>query len=213
MNSTSEITALRSIWTEAERKLYPLATVSPEKYEQVIRLARAVADSLAGVTSADALAQRWVEGSALVSAAAEQISLPVGDLPPDNVAGVGFALRDAEIRALEHQEQLASTIADAGSRGEAWATLHEQGNLKHGLMDPYSAIQLHIASGAAIVSSVEPNPVDGQANHVLTVIRMDSATGAPVDIDPGIAATQEHATFNEFLVAREALISQIDSAT
>jgi hypothetical protein len=213
MNTTSEIATLRPVWTEAERKLYPLATVSPEKYQQVIRLAREVANGLAAVMSEAALAKQWANGETLVADAAGRIGVPVGDLPPESVAGVGFALRDAELRAAAHQVQLVSTIDAARSDGESWALLHEQGTLIHGLMDPYSAIQLHLATGAAIVSSVEPNPVDGQANHVLTVIRMNPDTGEPVDIDPGIADTQEHPEADVFLEARAALIEQIDSMT
>ncbi len=78
-------------------------------------------------------------------------------------------------------------------------------------MDPYSAIHLHLTTGAAIVSSVEQNPVDGQVNHVLTVIRMDSTTGEAVDIDPGIADVQEHADAAVFLEARTSLIEQINA--
>lgn len=211
MNTTPEISMLRPVWTEAERKLYPLATVSPEKYEQVIRLAREVADGLTNVTSEAELAEHWADGTSLVDEAAGRIGVPVGDLPPENVAGVGFALRDAELRALEHQKQLATTISAAKQDGESWALLHEQGDLSHGLMDPYSAIHLHLTTGAAIVSSVEQNPVDGQVNHVLTVIRMDSTTGEAVDIDPGIADIQEHADAAVFLEARTSLIEQINA--
>lgn len=213
MNPTAEIAALRPIWTEAERKLYPLATVSPEKYQQVVRIARAVADGLADITSEDDLAAQWSHAATLVSDASGRIDVPIGDLPPENVAGVGFALRDAELRATAHRQEMSSTITAARTRGDSWALLHEKGNLQHGLMDPYSSIHLHLSSGAAIVSSVEPNPVDGQTNHVLTVITMDPNTGEPIDIDPGIAEIQEHPNAADFLEARAALVEEIDSMT
>lgn len=211
MNTTSDIAALRPVWTEAERKLYPLATVSPEKYQQVIRLARGVADGLVSITTEAGLAAAWADATTRLSDASARIDVPVGDLPPQNVAGVGFALRDAELRTVAHQQQMIATIDAAKGKDDSWALLHEQGNLNHGLMDPYSAIHLHLKTGAAIVSSVEPNPVDGQTNHVLTVIRMDPNTGEAVDIDPGIAETQEHPEATIFLDARGALIDEIES--
>ena len=125
------------------------------------------------------------------------------------IAGVGFALRDAELRALAHRQEMIDLIAASRGRGDEWAQLHETGDLAHGLLAPYSAIELHLESGAAVVSSVEPNPVDGSANHVLTVIRMDPTTGEPVDIDPGIAETEEYRDAAEFTSARAALLARL----
>ncbi|MDH3755356.1 MAG: hypothetical protein OEU32_15920, partial [Acidimicrobiia bacterium] len=204
------IDALRALWAEAERRMYPLATVSPEKYERLIRLVREAANDLALAETADQLAARWADGPMLVQAVSARLGLSLGDLPELDVAGAAFALRDGEIRALEHERLLAQTITEANGAGRVWALLHERGTLEHGLMDPYQAIELHLESGAAIVSSVEPNPVDGRANHVLTVIRLDRETGAPVDLDPGIAETQEHPDSDTFSSSRAELRSLIE---
>ena len=200
-----EIEALRPQWAEAERKMYPLATVSPEKYQQLVRLAREVADGLAHVTTSTELAARWSDATSLVTAAAERLSIPVGDLPPQHVGGVGFALRDAELREIAYRHEMTALIASARANGEEWALLHETGDLAHGLLAPYSAIELQLGTGAALVSSVEPNPVDGSANHVLTVIRMNSTTGEVIEIDPGIAETEEYSDAADFTAARASL--------
>ncbi len=203
--TSTEIDGLRRQWSESERKLYPLATVSTEKYQALVRIAREAANDLSVVETIDGLVAHWPQAETIVRAASARRDLPLGDLPEQDVAGVAFALRDAELRAEAHQRQIGETIRSAVDRGEQWAMLHETGTLKHGLLDPYSAIELHVPSGAAIVSSVEPNPTDGSANHVLSVIRLDPTTGDTVDLEPGIAEAEEHATADRFEAARAAL--------
>ena len=123
---------------------------------------------------------------------------------------MGFALRDAEIRASEHERQQARIVETARSEGSAWARLHETGDLSSGLASPYQTIDMHLATGAAIVAAVESNPMTARANHVLTVIRMDPETAVPVDIDPGIAEVEEHDDPQEFLAARDRPVTLIE---
>ena len=66
-------------------------------------------------------------------------------------------------------------------------TLASRGTLVHGLSDPYEAVEMHVGSGIAIVSSVEPDLGTGAANYVLSVIELDPATATLVDMDPRIA--------------------------
>ncbi len=210
---TADVAALRALWTESERKLYPLATVNPEKYERLVLVAREVANDLGVVETHDGLAAHWQQSTAIVRAASTRADLPLGDLPELDVAGVAFALRDAEIRALEHHRKMAQAIGSAAERGDEWVLLHETGTLGQGLIEPYSAIEMHLGTGAAIVSSVEPNPATGRANHVLTVIRLDPATGDPVDLDPGIAAIEEHDDADTFSAARVELVARVAAHT
>lgn len=203
--------ALRALWRESERKMYPLATNAPEKYQQVIRLARQIADDLSSIVTVDSLIEEWDLRERAVREAVDAIEVPLGDLPSDDVAGVGFALRDAEVRALEHQHDQQQRVAMARKKGSMWATLHETGSLKSGLADAYQAIEMHLDSGAAIVASVELDPATGAANYVLTVIEMDISNGAPVDIDPGIADVQEFSDLDRFSEARTSLRALIES--
>jgi hypothetical protein len=207
---TIPIEALRALWHESERKMYPLATSAPMKYQQVILLARAVANDLADTTSSDALAQRWEARSTLVQTVASRQGVPLGDLPESDVAGVAFVLRHNEIRAREHQEAMIRTVTAARDGKQSWVVLHERGNVQHGLMDPYQAIEMHLATGLGLVTSVESNPVDGQANYVLTIIRMDPMTGAATDMDPGILDASELDTVVSYTASRAALRAFIE---
>jgi hypothetical protein len=206
------IEALRALWHESERKMYPLATSAPMKYQQVILLARAVANELADTTTSDALAQRWQDRAALVQTVADRHGVPLGDLPEADVAGVAFVLRHNEIRAVEHQEAMICTIAAARDGGQPWVMLHERGNLQHGLMDPYQAIEMHLTTGLGLVTSVESNPVDGQANYVLTIIRMDRTTGAATDMDPRIVDAYELPTVSSYTASRTELRAFIEQS-
>ena len=188
---SDSIDALSALWQESERRLYPLATTVPQKYEQVVRLARAVANTLAHVASSDALAAAWGQRSAAVAAASLESGVPLGDLPELDVAGVAFALRHREVRAIEHEQAQRVLVAAARDRGDEWVVLHERGTPIHGLMDPYQAVEMHLASGTAIVSTVEPSLTTGAATYVLSVVRMDPESGVIVDVDPRIAEVIE----------------------
>lgn len=202
---------LRAQWKESERRLYPLATTSPDKYERLVRIARALADDLATVRDETHLTDAWSGHEQLVERSVGSAGVVLGDLPVVDVAGVGFALRDAELRASAHQDEQMRIVAEARAFGEAWATLHETGDLASGLAAPYQSIELHLATGVAIVSSVESNPMTARANHVLTVIRMDPMTAAPTDIEPGIAEIQELDDLESFIGARRALHALVES--
>jgi hypothetical protein len=135
----------------------------------------------------------------------------LGDLPAVHIAGVGFALRDAELRASAHQGDQIQIVAEARSSGAAWAKLHETGDLSVGLADPYQSIELHLATGVAIVSAVESNPATMLPNYVLTVIRMDPVTAVPTDIDPGIVDVQELNDVDSFTTAQGQLYALVES--
>ena len=207
---SSDESGLQALWRESERRLYPLATTSPERYERVVRIARRVADDLSSVSKASELTKAWSNRGSVVEKAAAALSLVAGDLPVDDLAGVGFALRDAEIRATAHEQAQTDIVAAAREQGNAWARLHETGDLSTGLASPYQTIDLHLESGAAIVAAVESNPMTAKPNHVLTVIKMDPVTAAPVDIDPGIAEIEEHDDPEAFLAARDRLVTFIE---
>lgn len=211
MPADVRLEALRAQWKEAERRMYPLATTAPAKYEQVVRIARQLANDLASVTTGLDLVAAWDDHAVRTGDAASSANVPLGDLSGVDVAGTGFALRDAEIRSLEHHRDQQQLVAAARARGDAWVRLHEAGDLGRGLYDPYQAIDLHLASGAAIVATVETEPSSGAAIHVLTVIKMDSFSGVPTDIEPGIADVQEHADGAAFERARDQLVALIES--
>lgn len=202
---------LVALWAESERRLYPLATTAPEKYEQLIRLARAVSDQLADVESGAGLSDRWQGAEVLANEAAQGANLVLGDLPPLDVAGVGFSLRHREVRELEHRHQQRDLIDAARRDNQAWVELFSRGSVEQGLADPFQAIEMHVRTGVAIVSSVEQDPIAGGVNHVLTVVQLDPESGAIVDPDPGITEIRELDSAERFAVERVELVALIDN--
>jgi hypothetical protein len=187
------------VWAESERRLYPLATSAPERYMELVRLVRAVGDGLAGITSSDELLQHWAEGTDdLVLQTASQHGLELGDFPARHVAGAAFALRAAEVAAVEHRRERVAQIATASSAGQAWVTLNRCGSLAAGLLDPFQSVDMHLASGLAIVSSVTPHYRTGAASYEVSLVRMDPATGDLLDADPRLAEPVESADADSY---------------
>ena len=178
-------TVVAAYWNESERRLYPLAGSDPDAYKSAVTLARAVADALASVDDLDALVEQWEQRAELVASARQAAADPAiaarfGDT---EVAGVGFALRRRELLAAEAQRRHNESIAQARRRGEAWAVVHTQGDPASGLVDPYRRIELHLATGLAVVSSVEPDPVTMQPAFVVMVAALGDEHGRIADVD------------------------------
>ena len=155
---TETIAQLRPQWAEAERKMYPLATTSPEKYEHLIKVARHVANDLTKATTSVQLATMWGNCESLIEAACARMGVGLGGLPVREVAGVAFSLRYGEIQHSEYEQQMTALIDATRVADESWVLLHEQGDIASGLMDAYQSIELHRPTGAAIVASIEPDP-------------------------------------------------------
>ena len=172
-------------WNESERRLYPLAGSDPDAYKSAVTLARAVADALASVDDLEALAEQWEQRAGLVAAARQAAADPATAARFDDteVAGVGFALRRRELLAAEAQRRHNESIAQARRRGEAWAVVHTQGEMASGLVDPYRCIELHLATGLAVVSSVEPDPLTMQPAYVVMVAALGDEHGQIADVD------------------------------
>jgi hypothetical protein len=202
--------SIRLGWAESERRLYPLATTSPARYEQAIRLVRAVADGLRATDSVDALLVQWTDATSIVATAASEHGLAIGDLPVEHIAGAAFALRAGELSAAEQQRRQREAIEEARTAGLSWVTLQERGDLGAGLIDPFHSIEMHVPTGLAIVTTVEMDPSTGGPNHVLAVAALDPATGGLIDADPGVADWTEHRESSELAAARQALVELIE---
>lgn len=202
--------SIRLGWAESERRLYPLATTNPARYEQAVRLVRAVADDLRDVGSTSGLLARWPDASAAVAVAAAERGLAVGDLPVEHIAGAAFALRNGELLAAEHRQRQRERIGEARDRGSAWVVLQERGSLEGGLIDPFQSLEMHLGTGLAIVTTVEMDPATGGPNYVLATARLDPASGTLVDADPGIADFTEHPDASSLRAARQELTGLIE---
>jgi hypothetical protein len=202
---------MRQAWIEAERRLYPLATSAPRRYEQVIRVVRAVADDLRTVASTRELHERWRDAPTMVSRVVDERGLKIGDLSREHIAGAAFSLRHGELAAVEQRRAQEDRVRAARSAGLDWVVLHERGDLDAGLLDPYRAIEMHLATGLALVTTVEVDPASGGPSYVLAAAQLDAVTGDVVDADPGIVEWTEHSCVGDLLAVRPGVVELIES--
>ncbi len=190
---------LAAYWAESERHLYPLATTNTDAYMQAVRLVRAVADELAVATTLDELAGHWENRSGLVAEAVRAGGAALGSgVGRAEAAGAGFALRRRELLAERSENRRRERIASARRAGRAWVVVHEQGNPASGLADPYQCVELHLATGLAVVSNIEPDPSTMSPNHVVSVVAMGDENGRAVDVDPASFEDRETADPQQF---------------
>lgn len=204
---------LAAYWAEGERRLYPLATVDSDAYMEAVKLVRAVADELAGAATLDELAERWERRSELVAEAARASGASLGAAVGEaDAAGAGFALRRRELLAERSERRRREAIAAARRAGRAWAVLHERGDLSAGLADPYQCMELHLATGLAVVSTVEPDPSTMTPVYVVSVATAGDENGQTADIDPASFEDLETPDPEQFQRNRQAMRRLVETA-
>lgn len=199
-------------WVEAERRLYPLATTAPHLYEQGIRAVRALADGLADVTDLGQLSDRWEHRDELVAEVADGGLVVPGGASAEGLTGAAFALRYNELKVDGARRAQRDRIDRARRAGDAWVWLGGRGSLDGGLFDPFHAVDMHLASGLAIVQAVEVDQRSGGASYVSSVIRLDRDDGDVLDLDPGVVEPFESAGSEAHLDAVARLRSVIESS-
>ncbi len=175
---TDPTAVLAAYWNESERLLYPTATTNPDAYQSAVKLVRAVADALASVSDLAVLADRWEHRLDILDEAAKAAGVPVAHGLAEATAGCGFAVRRRELLAERAERWRRQSIAAAREAGRVWAVIHEQGDLGAGLADPYQCMELHLPTGLAVVSMVEPDPSTMTPLYVVTVTETGESAGA-----------------------------------
>lgn len=211
-SDTDPTEVLAAYWNESERRLYPTATTNPDAYQLSVRLVRAVADALAPVSDLAELAQRWEHHADTL----EEATRFTGEVAPyglaTEIAGAGFVLRRRELLA-EHAERLRlERVAAARDAGRAWAVIHEQGSLDSGLADPYQCVELHLATGLAVVSMVEPDPSTMSPVYVVAVTPMGDEQGGPPEGDGILLGDLETGDPEQFEQNRAEMRSRVEAA-
>ena len=211
--ATDPTAMLAAHWDESERRLYPVATTNPDAYQSAVRLVRAVADTLAEVEDLDALAGQWERRSDLVDEALRVSGDIAGyRLPEPEIAGAAFAIRRRELLAEQAEQRRRDRIAAAREAGQAWAVVHEQGDLNAGLVDPYQRIDLHLATGLAVVSTVEPDPSTMTPTYVVMVAELGDEHGRTAGLDAASFGDVETGDRELFEDHRLTMMSRIESA-
>ena len=135
--------------------------------------------------------------------------LSVLSLPREQVTGAAFALREREIKEQNRRQAQQGRIATARRSGEAWVLLEEAGRIDAGLIDPYRCTDMHVPSGLAVMSLVQPDPGSGAVIFVVSVIRLDPLTGELLDTAPGIEDWAEYTRQEDFVAHRDAVRDRI----
>ncbi len=204
---------LAAHWNESERRLYPVATTNPDAYQSAVRLVRAVADALADVEDLNELAERWERRSEMVDEAVRATGdIAAYRLGESEVAGAGFAMRRRELLAERAEKRRRERIAAARQAGQVWAVVHEQGDLGSGLVNPYQCIELHLATGLAVVSTVEPDPSTMLPTYVVMVVALGDEGGQTAGIDAASFGDFETGDPQLFEEHRRTVKSRVEAA-
>ena len=205
-------TMLAAYWSECERRLYPTATTNPDVYKSAVRLVRAVTDALAPVGDLEELARRWEHRSDILDEAARATGEVVAYGLSEETVGAAFLLRRRELRAELAERRRQDQVAAARRAGEAWVVIHEQGDLGSGLVDPYQCVELHLPTGLAVVSMVEPDPSTMTPAYVVTVTAMSGEQGRTPDVDAGSFGDRETGDPQLFEEHRRDMRSRVEAA-
>lgn len=202
---------LAAHWNESERRLYPTATTNPDAYQSAVKLVRAVADALAAVCDLEDLAERWEHRSAILDEAVRATGEPVAYGLTEATAGCGFAIRRRELLAERAERQRRESIDAARRAGQVWAVIHDQGDLGSGLVDPYQRMEMHLPTGLAVVSMVEPDPSTMTPVYVVTVTEMGEPGRGGPGIDAGSFEDLETADPELFEDNRQAMRNKVEN--
>lgn len=202
--------APRARWADYERQLYDTAISDPSRYEEILTTVRTLADRLRHIEALEELDAAWPRASEIGDAA---ISSPALRFPNEQLFGAAFAIREREIRALNARCSSRKCIEGARGTGHRWVMLDEAGNMDSGLRAPYRSTEMHLETGLAVVSMVQPDPSDGTAVFVVGVVKLDPLSGELVDPAPGIEDWMEYKVREEYLTSRAALRTRIDAAS
>jgi hypothetical protein len=165
---------LRS-WDQAEARLFPLVTARPDLYQQAITMIQRL---LAGLreTCPDlpSLLAAHARGGDLAAAA---LAGGAAEIRPELVAAAACAMRYRELAASLAAEARLAALARARDEGRSWAVVQEIGSPDRAPYVPYQRIEAEVASGRALIVSIEPDETLSRAVHRLDRGEIDLATG------------------------------------
>lgn len=189
---------LRS-WDQAEARLFPLVMARPDLYQRSVsmiqRLLAYLRETCPDLPSLLAAHERGGELVAEGLAAGPAGSPEAGEPPElageaarwavsesgprlDLVAAAACAMRYRELTAELAARQRLDALARARGEGLAWAVVGETGSAELVPYTAYQRIEADVASGRAVIISIEPDETLTRAIHRLDAGQVDLATGA-----------------------------------
>lgn len=198
---TDILAVSRQRWDAAMAELSNLVLAAPELYETAMTLVRQTADVLRPeCTSPASLLAAVDRAEAVADAAARKVGPPAVGLRPDVVAAASLALLLREATERQACLERLSRLAAARDQGLAWAVVEEAGD-PQGEASAYRRVDVHVASGAALIASAGPDDTFTRRVYSLMRARLDLATGGlRADADGG--AVEEYAGRPEWQAAQ-----------
>jgi hypothetical protein len=171
---------LRS-WDEAEARLFPTVMARPDLYQQsVITIQRLLGRLRENCPDLPALLAAHERGGDLVAeqlAAADLADVLDAGIQTDLVAAAACAMRYRELVASLAAEGRLAALARARGRDESWTVVEETGSEDRAPFIPYQRIEVEVASGRAVIISIEPDETLSRAVRRLDRGQIDLVTG------------------------------------
>jgi hypothetical protein len=166
---------LRS-WDQAEARLFPLVTARPDLYQQAISMIQLLLARLRETCpDLPSLLAANERGGDLATA---ELAGGAAEIRPELVAAAACAMRYRELAAsLAAQARLAA-LARARDQGLAWTVVTESGSPDRAPYVPYQRVEAEVASGRAVIVSIEPDETLSRAVYRLDRGEIDLVTGA-----------------------------------
>ncbi len=173
----------RARWWAAEDRLFPMALVDPDAYCRALHVVGLLLKELRGnTTSFDELLALDADPEPLLAALPADLTnrmLPAGSTGGGDrlTLDAAFAVRYRELAAIAERSGRAATIASARSAGASWVDL--EGSWEAVQRTGARHTEVHLATGRALVATVDPYSGDGP--HRLEQVVLNSDTGTPVE--------------------------------
>ena len=166
---------LRS-WDEAEARLFPLVMAQPELYQQSVSMIQRLAGRLRE-TCPDLPALRAAHERGGGLATENLASTTVPGIRPVLVAAAACAMLYRELVASLAARGRLEALARARDQGLSWVVVEETGSPDRAPYIPYQRIEADVASGRAVIVSIEPDETLSRAVHRLDRGQIDLVTG------------------------------------
>jgi hypothetical protein len=169
---------LRS-WDEAEARLFPTIMARPDLYQQSVsmiqRLLGVLRETCPDLPSLLAAHERG--GDLVADLTGERAGGTDAGIRPDLVAAAACAMRYRELVASLAAQRRLAALAAARDQGRAWAVVEETGSPDRAPFVPYLRVEAEVATGRAVIISIEPDETLSRAVHRLEEGQVDLGTG------------------------------------
>ncbi|MDQ3987934.1 MAG: hypothetical protein M3228_14970 [Actinomycetota bacterium] len=201
----------RARWRAAEDRLFPVALVDAHAYRRALHVVSLLLDELrVSITSLDQLLDLDADPAPVLAALSDE---PANRIQPAGSTGsddrltleAAFAVRGRELAAAAERSRRAAAIASARSEGATWVDL--EGSWEAVQRTGVRHTEMHLATGRALIATVDPYSGDGP--HRLKLVVLDGDTGTPVE------TTEEDRVFGDraqWLAERERRRAEIASS-